>query len=66
MRILCRHIAIQISSVAKCHHLTSVFLTGGGVYNGFLLKRLAHMVPNIWVKADDILLKEKKLWLLLF
>ena len=60
MRTFVEHIAIQISSVTKRHHLTSVFLTGGGVYHGFLLKRLAYMVPNVWVKADDILIEGKE------
>ena len=60
MRTFVEHIAIQISFVVKRHHLTSVFLTGGGVYHGFLLKRLAHMVPNVWVQADDILVQGKE------
>ena len=60
MRTFVEHIAIQISSVVKRHHLTSVFLTGGGVYHGFLLKRLAHMVPNVWVQADDTLIEGKE------
>ena len=60
MRTFVEHIAIQISSVVKRHHLTSVFLTGGGVYHGFLLKRLAHMIPNVWVHADDTLIEGKE------
>ena len=60
MRTFVEHIAIQISSVVKRHHLKSVFLTGGGVYHGFLLKRLAHMVPNVWVQADDTLIQGKE------
>ena len=34
-------------------------MTGGGVYHSFL-KRLAHMLPNIWVQADDILIEGKE------
>ena len=60
MRTFVEHIAIQISSVVKRHHLTSVFLTGGGVYHGFLLKRLEFMVPKVWVQADDILIQGKE------
>ena len=60
MRTFVEHIAIQISSVVKRHHLTSVFLTGGGVYHGFLLKRLELMVPKVWVQADDILIQGKE------
>jgi len=60
MRTLVEHIAIQISSVVKRHHLTSVFLTGGGVYHGFLLKRLEFMVPQVWVQADDTLIQGKE------
>lgn len=60
MRTFVEHIAIQISSVVMRHHLTSVFLTGGGVYHSFLLKRLAHMVPNVWVQADDGLIEGKE------
>ena len=60
MRTFVEHIATQISSVVKRHHLTSVFLTGGGVYHIFLLKKLAHMLPNVWVQADDILVQGKE------
>ena len=60
MRTFVEHIAIQISSVVKRHHLISVFLTGGGVYHDFLLKRLAYMIPNVWVHADDILIEGKE------
>ena len=60
MRTYVEHIATQISSVVKRHHLTSVFLTGGGVYHIFLLKKLAHMLPNVWVQADDILVQGKE------
>ena len=60
MRTFVEHIAIQISSVVKRHHLTSVFLTGGGVYHGFLLKRLEFMLPKVWVQADDILIQGKE------
>ena len=60
MRTFVEHISIQISSVVMRHHLTSVFLTGGGVYHSFLLKRLAHMVPKVWVQADDGLIEGKE------
>ena len=60
MRTFVEHIAIQISSIVKRHHLTSVFLTGGGVYHSFLLKRLEFMVPQVWVQADDTLIQGKE------
>ena len=60
MRTSVEHIAIQISSVVMHHNLTSVFLTGGGVYHDFLLKRLANIFPNAWVQADDILIQGKE------
>ena len=60
MRTFVEHIAIQISSVVMRHHLTSVFLTGGGVYHSFLLKRLEVMVPQVWLQADDILVQGKE------
>ena len=60
MRTFVEHAAMQMSSVAKCHHLKSVLLSGGGAYNDFLLKRLNHLVPNLWVKADRVLIESKE------
>jgi len=60
MRTFVEHAAMQMSSVVKSHHLTSVLLSGGGVYNDFLLRRLNHFAPNLWVKADQALIESKE------
>ena len=60
MRTFVEHTAIQMSSVAKSYHLKSVLLSGGGVYNDFLLKRLNHFAPSVWVKANRALIESKE------
>ena len=46
------HIAIQLSAVLKINDLNSVFITGGGAKNSFLIERLQHhysgeiIIPN--------------------
>ena len=60
MRTFVEHVAMQMSSVVKSHHLKSVLLSGGGVYNDFVLKRLNHFAPNVWVKADRVLVEGKE------
>jgi len=60
MRTFVEHTAIQMSSVAKSYHLKSVLLSGGGVYNDFLLKRLNHFTPSVWVKANRALIESKE------
>jgi len=60
MRTFVEHAAMQMSSVAKSHHLKSVLLSGGGVYNDFLLNRLNHFAPSVWVKANRVLIESKE------
>ena len=58
MRTFVEHTAIQISFVVMRYHLTSVFLTGGGVYHSFLLKRLAFLallLANFLIPAISFL-----------
>ena len=60
MRTFVEHVAMQISSVVKATNLKSVLLSGGGVYNDFLLKRLNYLVPGLWVRADQVLIESKE------
>lgn len=60
MRTFVEHVAVQISSVVESYHLQSVLLSGGGVYNDFLLTRLGKWAPNLWVKADKTLIEGKE------
>ena len=60
MRTFVEHVAMQISSVVKANNLKSVLLSGGGVYNDYLLKRLNYLVPSLCVRADKVLVESKE------
>ncbi len=42
LRTVVEHIAIQIADVLEKNKVKSVFVTGGGAYNQFLLDRIKH------------------------
>lgn len=60
IRTMVEHIATQISSVVDSHQIESILVTGGGVYNDFLLERLNNFAPNLWVKGDRNLIEGKE------
>lgn len=60
IRTMVEHIATQISSVVDSYQIESVLVTGGGVYNDFLLERLNNFAPNLWVKGDGNLIEGKE------
>jgi len=60
MRTFVEHTAMQMSSVAKDYNLKSVLVSGGGVFNDFLFERLNYFAPNLWVKADEVLIESKE------
>jgi anhydro-N-acetylmuramic acid kinase len=50
------HIALQISNVLNENNLDSVFITGGGVKNKYLISRLAHFYKgNIIIPEQEII-----------
>lgn len=60
MRTFVEHAVIQICSIVESYHLRSVLLSGGGVYNDFLVARLNDFTPHIWVKADATITQAKE------
>tara|TARA_R110002049_G_scaffold206269_1_gene376823 strand:- start:73939 stop:75009 length:1071 start_codon:yes stop_codon:yes gene_type:complete len=46
LRTFAEHIAIQIASEIKTKNRVSVLMTGGGVYNSFLLERIKVLTDN--------------------
>lgn len=56
LRTLVEHIAIQISTVINSAKNASVLITGGGVYNTFLMSRLTALSTNkIIVPSQEII-----------
>lgn len=48
-----RTIADEITKHTKVHHLTEVFVSGGGRYNPILMKRIKDNLSGLAVKATD-------------
>jgi len=56
LRTFIEHIAIQISKEINKRSKTSVFITGGGVYNEFLIKRIESYSKNtIVIPSNEII-----------
>ncbi|WP_431136231.1 anhydro-N-acetylmuramic acid kinase [Psychroserpens mesophilus] len=56
LRTVVEHIAIQINSILKQKPKTSVLVTGGGVYNTFLMNRLKEVSQNeIKIPSKEII-----------
>ena len=56
LRTVVEHVALQINSVIKQKTNASVLLTGGGVYNTFLIQRLKDLSQNkIRIPSEDII-----------
>lgn len=56
LRTVVEHIAIQINSVVQYKPKASVLVTGGGVYNTFLINRLRDLSQNkIVIPSEDII-----------
>jgi len=60
MRTFVEHIAIQISSIINQYKLKRVLLSGGGVYNEFLLERISYYAPNTCTIANAQLIESKE------
>jgi len=56
LRTFVEHIAIQISKVLNTQQNASVLMSGGGVYNAYLLSRIKHLSPNpIFLPTKEII-----------
>lgn len=55
LRTIIEHEAIQISNILNKNELKSVFVTGGGALNNFLIERIAHYFEG------EIILPERKI-----
>ena len=60
MRTIIEHIACQIGKVVKEYKLKRVLLSGGGVFNDFLIDRIQSIVPNCCEKSDYVLIEAKE------
>jgi len=60
LRTFVEHVAIQIYTLSRKNDLKSVLITGGGVYNAFLMERLNSLHPNIWTLGSDELIEFKE------
>ncbi|MBN2212871.1 MAG: anhydro-N-acetylmuramic acid kinase [Bacteroidales bacterium] len=60
LRTACEHIAIQISDVLNRFPEGKVLVTGGGVYNEFLLELIRRKTKNHMEIPDPILIKYKE------
>lgn len=48
-----RSVAMEIQKHAATHDVTEVLVSGGGRYNPWLMKRLAHHLPELAIKPTD-------------
>ncbi|RWX02192.1 anhydro-N-acetylmuramic acid kinase [Flavobacterium cerinum] len=47
------HIAVQIANVVRSKEQGELFVTGGGVYNDFLIKRMKKLLPETQITIPD-------------
>lgn len=56
LRTIVEHLAIQIAEVIQTNDLEKVFVTGGGVFNVFLLKRIESLIEKeLIIPAKEII-----------
>jgi anhydro-N-acetylmuramic acid kinase len=60
LRTVVEHIAIQINSVLKQKPKASVLVTGGGVYNAFLIQRLKDLSQNKIIMPSKAIIEYKE------
>lgn len=60
LRTVSEHIAIQIASILDKENLNSVYLTGGGAKNNFLIERLAHYFKGKIIIPDNKIIDFKE------
>ncbi|MBP5341824.1 MAG: anhydro-N-acetylmuramic acid kinase [Bacteroidales bacterium] len=54
------HIALQIARVLEKHHVSTLFVTGGGAFNTCLIELLEQYVPQVTVTIPDPLIVNYK------
>jgi anhydro-N-acetylmuramic acid kinase len=60
LRTIVEHVAIQISEILKKHELKSVFITGGGALNSFLVTRIKHYFEGIVIIPEKEIIEFKE------
>ena len=60
LRTYTEHAALQMVSVFEKYKLKTVFVSGGGVYNSFLLHRMNQLSKHISFKIDNQLVESKE------
>ena len=60
LRTYTEHAAIQMVAVFTKYQLQTIFISGGGVYNSFLLSRMNDLSSNISFKSDPLLVESKE------
>jgi anhydro-N-acetylmuramic acid kinase len=53
MRTIVEHIAIQIAQSTKHKRAASLFITGGGAHNSFLIERIKHKLPGYQIVIPE-------------
>ena len=55
LRTFVEHIAMQINNSIKNEHKGTILITGGGVFNSFLIKRIKNLsTHNIYIPDNDL------------
>jgi len=60
LRTYTEHAAIQMVCVFREYDLDTIFVSGGGVYNAFLLSRMEALSPDLSFKMDSKLIESKE------
>jgi len=60
LHTLVEHISDQISEVINKYNLKTILITGGGVYNKFLVESIKNKINATLVIPDDIIIKYKE------
>ncbi|MDC1471839.1 anhydro-N-acetylmuramic acid kinase [Flavobacteriaceae bacterium] len=60
LRTVAEHCAIQISTVLKSYHLQNGLITGGGVFNSFLMQRISALYEQNLTPTNTTLIENKE------
>lgn len=60
LRTVIEHEAIQIADILNQHALKSVFVTGGGAFNSFLMERIKHYFKGEVILPEALVIEAKE------
>ena len=60
LRTFSEHVAIQMVTVFEVYNLRSVLLTGGGVFNSFIIQRMKQLTSNTLFQIEPKLIDTKE------